>query len=77
MAEKYDTIELNDTAIIPTPIWAGPDFEERLREVVDVDELIRKDNAWLKEIADKRLPLPAKDLSKKDGDLISKMNLLA
>ena len=45
MAEKYDTIEMNDcAAIIPTPIWAGPDFEERLREVVDVDELIERDN---------------------------------
>ena len=45
MAEKYDTIEMNDcAAIIPVPIYAGPDFEERLREVVDVDELIEKDN---------------------------------
>ena len=75
--EKYDTVDINDTIVIPTPIYAGPDFEERLREVVDVDKIIEQDNMALKELANNRLPLPPKDLSKKDHDLISKMNMLA
>jgi len=36
--------------------------------------MIEADNAELKEIANKRLPLAARDLQKKDDDLISKMN---
>ena len=35
---------MNQTILIPTPITRGPDFEERLREAVDVDILIAKDN---------------------------------
>ena len=58
-------------------MYRGPDFEERLREVVDVDLLVAKDNEALKEMANKRIPLPARDLTKRDDDLISKMNLLA
>ena len=42
-AEKYETVNILDTLLIPTPAYRGPDFEERLREVVDVDALIEKD----------------------------------
>lgn len=45
--------------------------------MVDVDLMIERDNQQLKEMANKRIPLPARDLTKKDDDLISKMNLLA
>jgi len=63
--------------LIPTPLYRGPNFEERLREVIDVDQLIEDDNTRLKEMANERMALPERDLSSKDGDLISKMNLLA
>jgi hypothetical protein len=39
--------------------------------------MIERDNQQLKEMANNRIPLPARDLTKKDDDLISKMNLLA
>ena len=76
-AEKYDTIDLNQTWLIPTPLYRGPDFEERLREVVDVDKIVQAENDQLKEMANNRIPLPAKDLTSKDNDLISKMGLIA
>lgn len=57
-AEKYETVDINQTLLIPTPITRGPDFEERLREAVDVDILIAKDNQQLKEMANMRIPLP-------------------
>jgi len=68
---------MNDTKLIPTPLYKGPDFEERLREVIDVDELVAKENEELKEFANNRIPLPSKKLSEKDGDLVSKMAMLA
>lgn len=37
---KYETININDTILIPTIKSRGPDFEERLREAFDVDEMI-------------------------------------
>lgn len=73
-AEKYETIDIAQTNLLPTPATRGPDFEERLREVIDVDKMIAADNEQLKEIANQRLPLAMKDLSKKDDDLISKMS---
>ena len=76
-AEKYQTVDINDTRLIPTPLHKGPDFEERLREVIDVEELVAKENEELKEFANKRIPLPSKKLSEKDGDLVSKMAMLA
>ena len=39
--------------------------------------MIEKENQQLKDMANKRIPLEARDLTKKDDDLISKMNLLA
>lgn len=39
--------------------------------------MIEDDNRMLKDFANQRIPLPEKDLTKKDDDLISKMNLLA
>ena len=50
-AEKYMSFDMNDTVLIPNPIYRGPDFEERLREVADVDLLIEKDQQALKDIA--------------------------
>jgi len=76
-AEKYMTVNLEDTTLLPTPKARGPDFDERLRELVDVDKMIEADNLYIKNIANQRLPLPAKDIAKKDDDLITKMNVLA
>lgn len=76
-ADKYQTVDINDTKLIPTPLYKGPDFEERLREVIDVDEMVAKENEELKDFANKRIPLPSKKLSEKDGDLVSKMAMLA
>jgi hypothetical protein len=76
-AEKYETVDILQTRLIPTPLYRGPDFDERLREEVDVDLMIEEENQMLKDMANMRKALPAKDLTKKDGDLISKMNLLA
>lgn len=76
-AEKYQTVDINQTLLIPTPLWRGPDFDERLREVVDVDKIISEENQMLTEMANKRIPLAPRDLSQKDNDLISKMNLVA
>ena len=76
-AEKYETVDINETLLLPTPAYRGPDFEERLREVIDVDALIEKDRQQLQDMANQRLPLPKRDLTQKDGDLIAKMNLLA
>ena len=42
--EKYETIDLLSTSLIPTPAYRGPDFDERLREVMDVDLMIEEDN---------------------------------
>jgi hypothetical protein len=36
-AEKYMTFDMRDTKLLPTPAQRGPDFEERLREAMDVD----------------------------------------
>lgn len=41
---KFQTVDINQTPLIPLPSFRGPDFEERLREVVDVDELVERDN---------------------------------
>lgn len=76
-AEKYESVEIGETRLLPVPAYRGPDFEERLREVMDVDKMIEADQDELKEMANNRIPLPKRDLSKKDGDLIEKMNLLA
>lgn len=35
--EKYETIDIRETILLPTPATRGPDFDERLREVLDVD----------------------------------------
>jgi len=39
-AEKYLTLELRESNLLPTPANRGPDFDERLREALDVDALI-------------------------------------
>jgi len=36
-SEKYQTFDIAETLLIPTPAARGPDFDERLREVMDVD----------------------------------------
>ena len=54
-AEKYMymSFDINDTILIPNPVYSysGPDFDERLREMADVDLLIVKDRQALKDIA--------------------------
>ena len=69
-AEKYESFEMNQTPLIPTPIYRVPDFEERLREQIDVDQLIDADNKALKDFANQRIAIPARDLNRKDMDLI-------
>lgn len=76
-ANKYETVDLIDTKLIPTPLYRGPDFEERLREVMDVEQIIANENEELRQFANERIPLPGKKLSDKDGDLISKMSVIA
>ena len=39
--------------------------------------MIENENQALKDMANQRIPLVARDLTKKDDDLVSKMNLLA
>lgn len=76
-AEKYETIDMRDTKLLPTPANRGPDFEERLREAIDVDRMMEESALELKDYANKRIPLPKKDLSLKDNDLLKKVSLLA
>ena len=76
-AEKYMTFDMRDTSLLPTPADRGPDFEERLREAMDVDKMIDESVQELKDYANKRIPLPKRDLSEKDNDLLSKMSVLA
>lgn len=68
---------MRDTKLLPIPANRGPDFEERLREAMDVDQMISESAQELKEYANKRIPLPKRDLTEKDTDLLSKMSLLA
>lgn len=68
---------MRDTKLLPTPANRGPDFEERLREAMDVDQMIEESAQELKDYANKRIPLPARDLSAKDNDLLKRMSLLA
>ena len=39
-AEKYLTFDIRDTKLLPTPRDRGPDFDERLRESMDVDAMV-------------------------------------
>lgn len=76
-AEKYQTLNLLETPLIPDPINRGPNFDERLREAMDVDQMIEESNAELADYANKRIPLPPKDLSSKDLTLLQQVNLIA
>lgn len=76
-AEKYNTFDIRDTKLIPTPRYREADFDERLREAMDVDAMMDKDYQELKEYANQRIALPARDLNEKDTDLLSKVNLIA
>jgi hypothetical protein len=59
------------------PANRGPDFEERLRESMDVDAMIEESNRELADFANKRLPLPRKSLTDKDQDLLKKVTMIA
>lgn len=76
-AEKYETIDMRDTILLPTPAYRGPDFEERLRETMDVEAMIEESERELKALADKRIALPARSLTEKDTDLLKKVSMLA
>lgn len=39
--------------------------------------MIANENQMLKEMANNRIPIKARDLNKRDDDLISKVNILA
>jgi len=54
---------MRNTNLLPTPANRGPDFDERLREAMDVDALIEESAQELKDYANKRIPLPSRDLS--------------
>lgn len=68
---------MRETKLLPTPANRGPDFDERLREAIDVDSMMAESAAELKDYANKRIPLPKRDLSEKDNDLLKKVSLLA
>lgn len=74
---KFRTVDMRDTILIPLPRKLEPGFDERLREAIDVDQLVADSQQELAEYANKRIPFPARDLDKKDYDLLSKMNLIA
>ena len=76
-AEKYQTLNLLETPLIPEPLNRGPSFDERLREAIDVDRMIDESNAELADYANKRIPLPPKDLTQKDLTLLQQVNLVA
>lgn len=76
-AEKYMTFDIRNTMFLPIPIGRGPDFDERLREAIDVDGLVESSHQELKDYANQRLPLPKKELDKKDTDLLKKVTLIA
>ena len=48
---KYQTFDIRDTKMIPSPIDKGPDFDERLREVMDIDAHIEASQDELKAYA--------------------------
>ena len=77
--EKYLTIDIKDTGILPPTPNRGPDFDERLQIATDgnIEELIDADRKKLKELANSGKPLLAQDPNKKDDDLISRMNIIA
>ena len=75
--EKYLTFDIRDTVLLPIPRNREANFDERLREAMDVDALIQESNQELKDYANQRIPLPKKDLDAKDTDLLSKVNLIA
>jgi hypothetical protein len=68
---------MRDTKLLPIPANRGPDFEERLREALDIDQMMSESAQELKDYANKRIPLPKRDLTEKDTDLLSKMSMLA
>ena len=76
-AEKYNTFDIRDTLLIPTPRSREANFDERLREAMDVDQMVDDSKQELKDYANQRIPLPKKDLDEKDTDLLSKVNLIA
>ena len=41
-AEKFLTVDIRETALLPTPANRGPDFDQRLREAIDVDKMIEE-----------------------------------
>ena len=75
--EKYMTFDIRDTVLLPRPRQREADFDERLREAMDVDAMIESSNQELKDYANQRLPLPKKDLDEKDTDLLSKVSMVA
>ena len=76
-AEKYNTFDIRDTVLLPTPRHREADFDERLREAMDVDAMMEQSQQELKDIANQRLPLPKKDLDEKDTDLLKKVSMVA
>lgn len=76
-AEKYNTFDIRDTKLLPTPRNREADFDERLREAMDVDALMDQSNQELKDYANKRIPLPKRNLDEKDTDLLSKVSMIA
>lgn len=63
---KFKTFDIRDTNLIPTPRKLEANFDERLREAMDVDRMVQESNQELADYANKRIPLPAKDLNQKD-----------
>ena len=79
ISTKYLTIDINDSGLLPPYPNRGPDFDERLRMNLehDIDELIEQNKKEFIEIANKGRPFEQRDTTKKDEDLVRKMNILA
>lgn len=77
--KKYQTINILDTILIPTPPATGPSFEERLRLSTGgkIDDFIEEERVAFKKLADSRTPSPITDVNIKDDNLIKKLNILA
>lgn len=76
---KYCTIDIRDTVLIPPPPNTGPSFEERLRIATGdkLDEFLDRDNQQFIKDANARKPITLKDINEKDESLIQRMNIVA
>lgn len=78
-ANKYQTLDIRDTILIPPTPNTGPSFDERLRIATGgkIDDFIETERHEFKRLANERMPIEMKDINDKDDNLIRKMNIVA